>query len=98
MDVKGPLKNNDVLEINADKVIMNDGSCQDVKYPNVLTFGSSPRNDIQIVHSCISRSQFIIVSENGYNIVCTSPSNSTRIVYQSPTQLKEGMMFKIGEV
>lgn len=77
---------------------MNDGSCHDVRYSNLLTFGSSSRNDIQIAHSCISRSQFIIIAENGYHIVCTSPSNSTRMLYQNATELKLGMMFKIGEV
>lgn len=84
LDIKTNLHNNDLIEINGDQVILSDGTAVKNAFANITRFGADPHNEIFLKHEYISRSQFIIITDvkdNGFYIVCTSPSNSTRVMY-----------------
>jgi hypothetical protein len=61
--VKSNIKDNDIIELNTDKVIMNDGSVLNNHQANITMFGASSTNEIQFKHKWISRIQFIIISD-----------------------------------
>lgn len=92
MEVKSNLHDGDIIELNSDRMILNDGKTIANRRSNITVFGASTTNEVQLKHKWISRVQFIVISdptEAAYFVVCASASNSTSLVRAATTPLNQ---------